>query len=52
MTSAFDLWLQPKDPHDCDLNGCDGTECGNAAREAMESDAELRAEADRDEAGW
>ena len=52
MTSSFDLWLLPDDDHGCELEDCQGDECETAARELMESDAESRAEADRDEAGW
>lgn len=52
FASIEDFYLAPPEPHDCELEDCDGEECETAARELMESDAEHRAEADRDEAGW
>ena len=46
FASAERAYLTPPEPHDCDLDGCDG-ECEDAAREAMEDDAIARADSIR-----
>ena len=35
------------DPHDCELDGCSGTECEDAARDLAETDAIDRADSIR-----
>ena len=47
FASAEAAYLEPPDPHSCDLPDCDGDECEDAAREAMEDDAIARADSIR-----
>lgn len=44
---TFDQWLQPPDPHECDNPDCDGDLCAEQALEAVQADAQDRADSIR-----